>query len=293
MKNILITGGAGFVGSSLIELLVTKKNISKIISIDNYYSGSTKNHVKSKKVHYIKSDTRRINDIKYLKKINIDLVYHFGEFSRIFPSFAFKDLCWKTNTIGTFEVIKFCQIKNSKLVYSASSAATDDKKNLSPYSWSKYTNNQLIKNYCKWFDLKYVIVYFYNVYGPRQITSGSMTAVMGIFENQYIKNEPLTVVKPGTQKRDLTHIDDIIKGTYLASKKKNQEFHIRSGVNFSIIDVARMFKTKIKFINERPGERFESSKDSNKNTQSILKFKPKKSLKKYINNFLLKYEKKR
>ena len=203
MKKILITGGAGFIGSSFIKFLIKKKNISLIISIDNYYSGSINNHIKSKKVKYIKGDTRKINNIKYLKKINFDLVYHFGEFSRIYPSFKFNDLCWKFNSIGTYEVIKFCLSKKAKLIYSASSAATDDKKNLSPYSWSKYTSNKLIKNYSEWFGLKYAIVYFYNVYGPGQITNGNMTAVIGIFETQYLNDKPLTVVKPGTQKEIL------------------------------------------------------------------------------------------
>ena len=293
MKKILITGGAGFVGSSLIKLLVKKKDISLIVSIDNYYSGTIKNHVKSKKVKYIKCDTRKINSNKYLQKINFNIVYHFGEFSRIYPSFEFNDVCWKFNSIGTFEVIKFCLGKKAKLIYSASSAATDDKKNLSPYSWSKYTSNQLIKNYSKWFGLKYVIVYFYNVYGPGQITSGNMTAVIGVFESQYLNNKPLTVVKPGTQKRDLTHIDDIITGTYLASKKINQEFHIRSGENHRIIDVAKMFKTRIKIIQERLGERYESSKENSEKTYSVLKFKPKKSLKEYIKNFIKNNEKKK
>ena len=293
MANILITGGAGFIGSNLIKLLIKKKNISLIVSIDNYYSGSIKNHVKSHKVKYIQLDTRNINSNKYLKKKNFDLVYHFGEFSRINPSFECNDYCWKSNSIGTYEVIKFCLVKKVKLIYSASSAALDNNKNLSPYSWSKYASNQLIKNYSEWFGLKYVIVYFYNVYGSGQITSGNMAAVIGIFETQYLKNKPLTVVKPGTQKRDLTHIDDIITGTYLASKKVNQEFHLRSGKNYKIIDVAKMFKSKIKFINERPGERFQSSKENSKRSYNVLKFKPKKSLKLYINNFIKMYEKKK
>ena len=291
MKNILITGGAGFIATNLINFLINKRKNIKITSIDNYYSGSKLNHIKSKNVKYLRLSTLDINKNKILKKENFDMVFHFAEFSRIVPSFKDYDYCWKTNTIGTYEVIKFTFGKNAKLIYSASSSTFGSNKYLSPYSWTKYTNNELIKNFSKWFGLNYIIVYFYNVYGPSQINSGHMAAVVGIFEKQYLRNKNLTVVKPGTQKRDFTHVDDIVRGTYLAATKaNNNEFHIGSGKNYSILDVAKMFKTKIKLVDERPGERFTSLSNSSK-ANKYLGYKPKNDLKKYIKEFIKKNKK--
>lgn len=286
MKKILITGGAGFIASNLIKLILDNNSKVFIYSYDNYYSGSQKNHIKSTKVKYIKGDTQKINKNRFLKKINFDHVFHFAEFSRIVPSFDNYDTCIKTNTYGTFEVIKFCLQKKAKLIYSASSSTIGNNKFLSPYSWSKYANNELIKNFSEWFGLKYVIVYFYNVYGPNQITKGHMSAVIGIFEKQYLLGKPLTVVKPGTQKRDFTHVEDIANGTYLAATKSlNSEFHLGSGKNYSIIEVAKMFKSKYKLVSERPGERFYSLSKSNK-AKIQLKYRIKNDLKSYISNFI-------
>ncbi len=286
MKKILITGGAGFIASNLIKLILDNNSKVFIYSYDNYYSGSRKNHIKSTKVKYIKGDTQKINKNRFLKKINFDHVFHFAEFSRIVPSFDNYDTCIKTNTYGTFEVIKFCLEKKAKLIYSASSSTIGNNKFLSPYSWSKYANNELIKNFSKWFGLKYVIVYFYNVYGPNQITKGHMSAVIGIFEKQYLLGKPLTVVKPGTQKRDFTHVEDIANGTYLAATKSlNSEFHLGSGKNYSIIEVAKMFKSKYKLVSERPGERFYSLSKSNK-AKIQLKYRIKNDLISYIRNFI-------
>ena len=288
MKKILITGGAGFIASNLIKLILKNNSTVFIYSYDNYYSGSKKNHIKSKRVKYIKGDTLKINKSRLLKKINFDHVFHFAEFSRIVPSFNNYDICIKTNTFGTFEVIKFCLDKKAKLIYSASSSTIGKNKFLSPYSWSKYANNELIKNFSRWFGLKYVIVYFYNVYGTNQITKGHMSAVIGIFEKQYLLGKPLTVVKPGTQKRDFTHVEDIANGTYLAATKSlNSEFHLGSGKNYSIIEVAKMFKTKYKLIPERPGERFYSLSKSNK-AKKYLNYTIKNDLKKYINDLISK-----
>ncbi len=286
MKKILITGGAGFIASNLIKLILKKNPRVFIYSYDNYYSGSIKNHVKSKRVKYIKGDTLRINKKRSLKKINFDYIFHFAEFSRIVPSFKNYETCIKTNTYGTFEVIKFCLENKAKLVYSASSSTIGKNRNLSPYSWSKYANNELIKNFSRWFGLKYVIVYFYNVYGPNQIMEGQMSAVIGIFEKQYLLGKALTVVKPGNQKRDFTHVEDIANGTYLAATKSiNSEFHLGSGKNYSILQVAKMFKTKYKLVAERPGERFYSLSNTNK-AKKFLKYSIKFDLKKYITEFI-------
>ena len=286
MKIILITGGAGFIASNLIELLVTKKNIKKIYSLDNYSTGSIKNHVKSKKVTYFKGSTVNINLNKKLSNIKFNFIFHLAEFSRIVPSFQYIDECWKTNTLGTYEVIKFALKKNAKFIYSASSSTLGKNKYLSPYSWTKYSNHELIKNFSKWYGLKYVTVYYYNVYGTNQIMSGHMAAVVGIFEKQYLLNKPLTIVKPGNQKRDFTHVTDIVVGTYLAATKSiNDEFHIGCGKNYSIKEVAKMFKHPCVYVGERPGERFYSLSKSNR-AKKILGYKPKYDLKNYIKNFI-------
>ena len=272
MKTILIIGGCGFIGSHLVDQLNKKHNV---IVLDNQYSGS----FKFNKTLYIIDKSENIN--KHFKNVKIDLVYHFGEFSRINQSFINTKECLDFNIKGTLEVIKFCTDRKIKLIYSASSAIQDNKQNLSPYAYSKYHNINLIKNYSKWFGLKYNILYFFNVYGPRQITSGAMATVIGIFEKQYKNKKPLTVVKPGTQRRNFTHIDDIIKGILKSSNKTNQEIMIGNKKSYSIIEVAKLFKTNIKYIKAQKGERFESGKIVN-----TLSFEPKINLKDYIVNFM-------
>ena len=284
-NTILVIGGAGFIGSNLIEELLPRKDVLKIYSYDDYSTGSLSNHLKSKKVKYIKGSSLNINDNTILKKLKFDYIYHFGEFSRIVPSFKYMDNCWESNTIGTFQVLKFCLQKKSKLIYSGSSSTIGKNKNLSPYSWTKYCNNELIKNFNKWYGLEFVIVYFYNVYGGRQLYKGPMSAVMGIFEQQYKKNKPLTIVRPGTQIRDFTHVKDIVNGTILAAyKAKNDEFHIGSGKNFSIIEIAKMFGSSYVFVPERKGERFYSLAKNSK-AKKILGYKPAHNLKDYIDEF--------
>ena len=287
MKNVLVTGGAGFVGTNLINFLIQKKNIETVFSLDDYSSGIKKNHIKSKKITYLKGNTISINKNKNLKEIKFDTIFHFAEFSRIAVSFELYDECWKKNSIGTYEVIKFSLARKSKLIYSASSSTIGgDKKNLSPYSWTKYTSCQLIKNFSKWFGLKYTILYFYNVYGPYQITESNMSAVIGIFQTQYLAKKYLTVVRPGNQKRDFTHVNDIIDGTYLASiKSVNSEFHLGSGKEYSILQVAKMFEHKIKMIKEKPGERFGQVCDFSL-AKKELGYNPKNDLKKYIKEFI-------
>ena len=289
MKNyILVTGGAGFIGSNLIEYLLSKTKY-KILSLDNYSTGNKKNHIKSKRVKYIKGENQNISKIleKFQKKIVV--IYHFGEFSRIFQSFINYEQCIRSNLKGSFEVITFATKNNIKIIYSATSSMLGNNgkdENLSPYSWSKAKNIEMIKNFNNWFGLKYEIVFFYNVYGPKQIKNSNMSAVIGIFEDQYSKNKPLTVVMPGTQKRDFTHIDDIVHGCLLAWKKGNQnEYMLGTKKQYSIIQIAKLFKTKIKYIPQRKGERFKSS-ITNNNAQKILGYDSSIDISDYIKEFI-------
>ena len=290
MKNhIIVTGGAGFVGSSLIEYLL-KKNKFKIISLDNYSSGSKKNHVNDKRVIYLKGNTSNINKIlgRYKKKINS--IFHFGEFARIFQSFKKFDECYQSNSIGSKAVFKFCLDNNIKLIYSATSASLGNKgndKNLSPYAFTKSKNLELLENLKKWFNFKFEVIFFYNVYGPRQIKVGDMATVIGIFENQYLNNKPITVVKPGSQARRFTHISDTVKICYEAFKvNKCKYYSISNKKSYSILEVAKMFKSKILLLKPRLGERYASALTKISSNNKIIQKYGKIELKDYISCFI-------
>ena len=288
-KIIVVTGGAGFVGSNLIEYLL-KKTSYLIISLDNYSSGTKKNHLKDKRVKYIKSNTSNIEkELNHLKK-RIIAVFHFGEFSRIYQSFLKFNECYFSNSIGSNAIFKFCLKNKIKLIYSATSASlgnNGEDKNLSPYAFTKSKNLELLENLKNWFNFKYEIIYFYNVYGPKQICDGDMATVIGIFENNYKKNKKLPVVNPGTQSRRFTHIHDTIKVCYEAWKKnKNKHYSITNKKSYSIIEVAKLFKAPIKFLPPRLGERYASALNSMNLNNKIHKRYGKINLKTYINNFI-------
>ena len=290
MKNfIIVTGGAGFVGSNLIKYFLKKTNY-KIVSIDNYSSGFKSNHITNKNVKYIKSNTKNIDKVlkSYKKKINC--IFHFGEFSRIYQSFKKFDKCFDSNSVGSKAVFKFCLENKIKLIYSATSASlgqSGNDKNLSPYAFTKSKNLELLENLKKWFKLRYEIIYFYNVYGQGHIRSGDMATVIGIFEKQFEKNKPLTVVKPGSQSRRFTHIDDTILTCYEAWKKNLCEhYSISHKETYSIIQVAKLFNTKIRFLRPRKGERFASALTSMNLNNKVNKRFGKISLKDYITSFI-------
>lgn len=289
MKNIIIvTGGAGFIGSNLIELLL-KKTSDRVISLDNYSAGTSKNHIRNSKVDYLKGDT--VDFFKHFNKIKkkIKVIFHFAEFSRIFQSFKNVQKCLSSNISGTQEVVKFCLENKIKIIYSATSASlgnNQEDQHLSPYAYSKSVNMNLIMNLNKWFDLKYEILYFYNVYGPRQITESKMSAVIGIFCKQYLNKKPLTVVLPGNQSRKFTHVIDTVEGCYYAWKKnKNQHYSIYSPDSYLIKEVAKLFSKNIRYIKKREGERFKSSAIKSIRGKKIINLSGKISLKDYINNF--------
>ena len=290
MKNTLIvTGGAGFVGSNLIEFLLQKTSY-KIISIDNYSSGSKKNHIKSKKVYYINENTKNIQKILGKKKNQIISVFHFGEFARIFQSFSKFNQCYDSNTLGSKAVFKFCLDNKIKLIYSATSASLGNHgkdKNLSPYAFTKSKNLELLENLKKWFNFKFEVVYFYNVYGPRQIKNGDMATVIGIFEKCFEDNKPLTVVRPGSQSRRFTHISDTIKTCFEAWKNnKCLHYSISNKKSYSILQVAKMFKHKIKYLPRRQGERYASALTDFSFNNKVHKRYGKIQLKEYINYFI-------
>ena len=288
-KILVVTGGAGFVGTNLLEFLI-KKTKFKLISLDNYSSGSKRNHLNNKRIKYIIGDTKNIHQLLSKYKKHIHSIFHFGEFARIYQSFKSFDKCYESNSIGTKEVFKFCLDNKIKLVYSATSATlgkngTD--KNLSPYAFTKSNNLELLENLKKWFKLKFEIIYFYNVYGEKQIETGNMATVIGIFQNQYKANKPLSVVRPGSQTRRFTHIDDTVNICYEAWKaNKCAHYSISHKKEYSIINVAKMFDHKIKFLPSRPGERFASALTNFSHNNKVIKCYGKINLKDYISSFI-------
>ena len=289
MKNIIVvTGGAGFVGSNLIGRILKDTNF-KIISIDDYSTGNINNHYKSNRVKYLKNNTKNISKILKKKTKKINALFHFGEFSRIYQSFRSFNECFDSNSIGSKEVFKYCLDNKIKLIYSATSANIGNKgedKNLSPYAFTKSKNLELLENLKKWFKLKFEVIYFYNVYGPRQITSGKMATVIGIFEKQYKNKKKLTVVRPGSQTRRFTHINDTID-VCIEAWKKNKCLHysISSRESYSILSVAKMFGTKIKFLPPRAGERYASALTQVNLKNKVIKRFGKIKLREYIKHF--------
>jgi UDP-glucose 4-epimerase len=291
MRDILVvTGGAGFIGSNLIsELLKFKK--FKIVSVDNYSSGLSKNHIKNKRIKYLKGNTKNIEILlkSYIGKIHT--IFHFGEFARIYQSFKKINDCFSSNIEGSSNVFNFALKNKVRLIYSATSASLGNNgkdMNLSPYAFSKAKNLELLENLKKWFNFRYEIIYFYNVYGERQICKGDMATVIGIFENYFKQGKKLPVVRPGTQARRFTHVFDTIKACIFAWKKnKCKHYSIASKQSFSIIALARLFKSKIRYLPIRKGERFASALTKMNLNNKIIRLSAKISLKDYVNNFLM------
>ena len=290
MKNIIVvTGGASFVGSNLIGLFLKKTNFH-ILSLDNYSTGTKKNHIKSKRVKYLKTNTKNISSVLKNYKNKIHTIFHFGEFSRIYQSFLKMNECINANSIGSHEVFNFCLTHKIKLIYSATSATIGNNgqdKNLSPYAFTKAKNLELLENLKKWFNFKYEIIYFYNVYGPNQIRSGDMATVIGIFGDQFKKKKPLTVVRPGSQTRRFTHITDTVEACYKAWKlNKCRHYSISNRKSYSIIEVAKMFNYKIKYLPLRPGERYASALTSMNLSTKVYKLFGKIHLKNYLKDII-------
>ena len=290
MKNIIIiTGGAGFIGSHLIELLLKKTN-KKIISLDNYSSGSNKNHLKNLRVKYLNGSTININKLLSKYKNKVHSLFHFGEFSRIFQSFKKFDECFDSNSIGSKAVFKFCLDNKIKLIYSATSASLGNQgkdANLSPYAFTKSKNLELLNNLKVWFDFKYELIHFYNVYGPRQIRFGEMATIIGIFEEKFEKKMPLPVVKPGSQTRRFTHVYDTVNVCYEAWKNnKCAHYSMTHKQSFSVKEVAKMFNSSIIMVKPRSGERYASALTNMSLNNKVIRRYGKINLKDYITSFI-------
>jgi UDP-glucose 4-epimerase len=290
MRNILVvTGGAGFIGSNLIsELLKFRK--FQILSIDNYSSGLFKNHIKNERIKYISGDTKNIEILlkSYVGKIHS--IFHFGEFARIYQSFKKVNECFRSNIEGSSNVFSFALKNNIRLIYSATSASLGNNgkdMNLSPYAFSKAKNLELLDNLKKWFSFRYEVIYFYNVYGEKQICKGDMATVVGIFEDHFKRRKKLPIVRPGTQVRRFTNVYDTVKACILAWKKnKCKHYSIASKQSYSIMELAKLFRNKIRYLPKREGERFASALTKMNLNNKIIRLSAKIRLKDYINNFL-------
>jgi UDP-glucose 4-epimerase len=291
MKNILvITGGAGFIGSNLIlELLNFKK--FNIISLDNYSSGLSSNHIKNKRVKYLRGNTKNIEILLKGYTDKIHSIFHFGEFARIYQSFRKINECFISNIEGSSNVFNFALKNKIKLIYSATSASLGNKgddMNLSPYAFSKAKNLELLENLKRWFGFRYEVVYFYNVYGEKQICKGDMATVVGIFEDHFKMGRKLPVVRPGTQVRRFTHVFDTVKACVFAWRQnKCKHYSIASKQSYSIIELAKLFKIKIRYLPTRKGERFASALTRMNLNNRIVRLSAKIRLKDYVNNFLM------
>ncbi len=266
-KIIVVTGGAGFIGSHLIESLVTSP-LNRVISLDNYFTGKKENHIPG--AEYREGHTK---DIEKLIPETPDIIYHLGEYSRVEKSFDDVSIVWDMNVAGTFSVLEFCRKKGSKILYAGSSTKFGDGgmgRDQSPYAWTKATNTDLVVNYGKWFGIDFAITYFYNVYGGREISKGEYATLMGIFKERYLSGMPFSIVSPGTQRRNFTHVDDIVSGLILVGENGHgDEYGLGATESYSILEVAQMFGGEIEMLPERPGNRMGSSLDIHRATQEL------------------------
>ncbi len=281
-KTILVTGGAGFVGSHLCERLV--KEGHWVISLDNYFAGSHENEVPG--VEYREGHTK---DIEAVIPEKIDLIYHLGEYSRVEISLEEPAVVFDLNTLGTFHVLEFWRKQKCKLVYAGSSTKFGDgglSRTATPYAWTKAANTELVKNYGEWYGLPHAVTYFYNVYGPRE-RAGTYGTLIEIFRQKTLKGETLGVVSPGTQKRNFTHVGDIIEGLVVVGEKgEGDDYGLGDMREYSILDIAKMFGGTITMLPERPGNRMSSAIDTSK--ASTLGWKVTHSVEEYIREVIQK-----
>ena len=279
-KNILVTGGAGFVGSHLAKRFLDNGN--KVYVLDNYFTGRNTNHHRG--IKYKKAQTKNI--FKLYKNISLDFIYHLGEYSRVEQSYEDIDLVIDYNINSFYEVLRLAKFHNAKLIYSGSSTKFSKDINVveSPYSFSKRLNTQLLVKYAQWFELKYAITYFYNVYGPNEISKGKYATVIAKFLELKRNNEKyLPITKPGSQKRRFTHIEDVVNGLLLVGKRgEGDDYGIGSDKNYTILEIADILKMEYKLVPEKKGNRLDASLKTSKTKK--LGWKPTYNLKTYLRN---------
>jgi UDP-glucose 4-epimerase len=277
--NIMVTGGAGFIGTNLIKRLL--KDGHNVVSLDNYSTGKEENHQEG--CNYVDADIRDVIDFDYFMK-DVDVVYHLAALARIQPSFKNPANTLEVGILGTMNILEWIKEKENKpRVVFAGSSSVHSGKMKNPYTFSKVVADDLCLLYKKHFGVDVSICRFYNVYGPHQLTVGEYCTVVGIFENQYENKEPLTITGDGTQRRDFTHVDDIVDGLILTSENETcwDEIELGRGDNHSINELADMFNTETTYIDERPGE----ARETLCNTliaKRLIGYEPKVNLDDYI-----------
>lgn len=279
-RTILVTGGAGFIGSHLVEALILRGD--RVISLDNYFTGRKENHIDG--AIYLEGHTK---DIAAVVPQVPDIIYHLGEYARVEQSVLEPDIVHDLNVLGTQAVLTYWREKKCKLVYAGSSTKFGDGGRTrceTPYAITKARNSDLVKEMGEKQHLPYAITYFYNVYGPRE-RSGTYGTVIETFKQMYLSGQPITVVAPGSQKRNFTHVDDIVNGLIRVGESgEGDEFGLGNKESFSILEVAQMFGGPIVMLPARVGNRMETELDTSKS--QALGWVARHVLAKYIETFV-------
>jgi len=279
-QKILVTGGAGFIGTNLIKRLVSEGH--QVVSLDNYETGTETNHVEG--VKYINGD---IETIEYIKG-DYDLCYHLAAQSRVQPSFDDPTESFRVNVNGTRAVCEWARQNNIKLIYAGSSSKHHDPSD-SPYAMYKYLGEKVCKLYRKSYGLDVEITRFYNVYGPHESLDEMNGNVIGIWRSRLNKNKILHIVGDGEQRRDFTHVDDIVSALIMISdgvSSHDDAWELGTGVNYSINELALLFKMRFQcdfeYIEDQPGNYRETLRE-NDDAYQYFGWKPTDRLKEYIN----------
>ena len=277
MKKILVTGGVGFIGTNLIKRLLSEGH--EVISVDNYSTGKKENEQEGCVYHDLDINDRELN-------FNVDVIFHIAALARIQPSLIRPQETIEANVNGTLNVLELARKNNTPVIFAGSSSFHHGLYG-SSYAWSKHAGEQLCKLYSEVYGLNTSICRFYNVYGPHQLEDGEYSTVLGIFERQYRNDEPLTITGKGEQRRDFTHVDDIVDGLYRCMDKdlKAEIFELGRGVNYSINEIVDMFGAERKYIPARSGE-YAVPLCTDTNGHEMLGWTPTRNLAAYIKSVI-------